>query len=64
MNIKIGNNNKIKNSVIGKSNIKNKEGETQKHPIITALATSFVIGFIFLFSFWKDVVSYIEHFFK
>lgn len=64
MKIKIGDKNKISNSIIGEqTNINsNSKNETffQKHPVITSLVTSFIIGFILLFSFWKNVIQYIE----
>ena len=69
MKIKIGDKNKIKGSIIGEQNNIGTETQKedrffQKHPVITALLTSFVIGFLLLFSFWKDVISYIENIFK
>ncbi|TKI46655.1 hypothetical protein [Lysinibacillus tabacifolii] len=69
MKIKIGDKNKIKSSIIGEQNnidfgTKKEEGFFQKHPVITALLTSFIIGFLLLFSFWKDVISFLENFFK
>lgn len=68
MKIKIGDKNKIKNSIIGKQNIVGKEAEKkggffQQHPILTALLTSFIISFLFLFSFWKDLITCIENIF-
>ncbi|EUJ34676.1 hypothetical protein [Brochothrix campestris] len=68
MKIKIGDKNKIKDSIIGKQNIvgneaKNNEGFFHKHPVLTALLTSFVIGFLLLFSFWDDVINFIENIF-
>lgn len=69
MKIKIGDKNKIKNSIIGKQNIvsneaKKKDGFFQQHSVLTALLTSFIVGFILLFSFWKDVIDYLEGFLK
>ncbi|ARB39999.1 hypothetical protein B5728_03860 [Mammaliicoccus sciuri] len=68
MNIKIGDKNKIKNSSIGEQvniNIPSKkESFFNSHPVLTALGTSFVIGFIFLFSFWSKIIKYIEHLFN
>ena len=61
MSVKIGNGNKIKNSIIAE-NVSGKEKDTffNRHPVICSLFISFVIGFLFLFSFWKDVVAFIE----
>lgn len=68
MKIKIGDKNKIKNSSIGKqvniSTPAKKESFFNSHPILTALGTSFVIGFIFLFSFWSKIIEYIESLFN
>jgi len=69
MKIKIGDKNKIKDSIIGKQNIvgkeaKKNEGFFHKHPVLTALLTSFIIGFLLLFSFWDDVINFIENIFR
>ncbi|MEC1180496.1 hypothetical protein P9B03_18690 [Metasolibacillus meyeri] len=69
MKIKIGNKNKIKDSIIGEQNnigteIRKEGGFFQRHPVITALLTSFIIGFLLLFSFWKDVINFIENIFR
>lgn len=69
MKIKIGDKNKIKDSIIGKQNIigneaKKKDGFFQQHPVLTALLTSFIIGFLLLFSFWDDVINFIENIFR
>jgi len=69
MSINIGDKNKIKNSSIGhkygSSNHHDKELDKKKsfaneHPILVSLIT----GFIFLFSFWKDIINWIENLFK
>jgi len=67
--IRIGNNNKISKSNIGHHSNKNdgkikKEGFATSHPILTGVITSIVVGFFFLFSFWKDLVAIIEGLFK
>lgn len=69
MKIKIGDKNKINGSIIGEQNnigieTKKKGSFFQNHPVITALLTSFVIGFLLLFSFWKDVINFIENIFR
>lgn len=68
MSIKIGDNNKIKNSSIGNQYNFN-EGEKKKsfaerHPIIVSFVVSLIAGFILLLSFWKDVVNWIEGMFR
>ncbi len=57
MSIKIGNNN-----TIVKSKITEKNGDSSNglKSIVIAVSVSFVVGFIFLFGFWEDVVSWIE----
>lgn len=32
----------------------------EKHPVVCSLIISFIVGFVFLFSFWKDIVNAIE----
>lgn len=32
----------------------------EKHPVVCSLVISFIVGFILLFSFWKDIVNAIE----
>jgi len=71
MKIKIGNNNKINKSNIGHQMQpdKNKKDDSkksfiEKHPVLISASVSFAIGFILLFSFWKDVVNWLEAIFK
>lgn len=67
MGIQIGDNNKIKNTVIAdngtvESNpIKKKFYE--RHPVLISVIVSFTIGFILLFSFWHDIIAWIESLF-
>jgi len=68
MKIKIGNKNKIKNSHIGhhinSDNLpKTKETFFERHPIIISFIISFLVGFILLFSFWDNIVMWIENIF-
>lgn len=67
MGIRIGNNNKIKNSVIAeKSTItekKEKQNFFQKHPIISGVIVSVLAGVILMFSFWQDFIKFIEKLF-
>lgn len=67
MNIKIGDKNKIKNSYIGHQKInsanRDKKSFIERHPIIISLIISFIVGFVLLFSFWDNVVKWIEKIF-
>ncbi|WP_043890866.1 MULTISPECIES: hypothetical protein [unclassified Paenibacillus] len=73
MNIKIGDNNKIKNSSIGHQvklntdeNNKNDHKPNsfaQRHPILMSIIISISVGFILLFSFWKNIINFIESLF-
>lgn len=69
MSIKIGDKNKIKNSVIGHqfgSNNENirvpeaKKTYAEKHPILISSLVSLIVGFILLFSFWKTIIDWLE----
>ncbi|ACK98094.1 hypothetical protein CN498_20710 [Bacillus thuringiensis] len=67
MSIKIGDKNKIKNSNIGHQYNapppnKNKTF-VERHPILISFLVSLVVGFILLFSFWKDIIDWIEKLF-
>jgi len=75
MDIKIGNNNKINNSSIGQQvNLKADESEngdkepnsksfSQRHPILLSVIVSIGCGFVLLFSFWKNIINFIESLF-
>ncbi len=69
MGINIGDKNKINKSSIGhqyNSNSGNnkspekKKSFAEKHPVIVSFLVSLVVGFILLFSFWKNIVDWIE----
>lgn len=69
MSIKIGNGNTIKNSTIAeKIEEKTEEKETEvtkgsfyiRHPVLCSILISFGVGFVLLFSYWKDIISFIE----
>lgn len=73
MSIKIGNNNKIIDSNIC-DNIKidsstkdiksnSKKNFYEEHPIICGLLISLAAGFILLFSFWNNIIDWIERWF-
>lgn len=67
-NLIIGSNNKITNSSIAVNierdgtNEKNgrRKSFAEKHPVLISVLVSFVVGFILLFSFWKQIVTWIE----
>ena len=66
MKIRIGDNNKIKNSKIGiYTNSKDNSGKSlmTKHPLFTSTIISFIVGFILLFSFWDKLVHWVENLF-
>lgn len=67
MSINIGDKNKIKNSNIINDSItiekKEKQTFSKKHPIIVTLILTFMVGFIFLFSFWNKIILFIENLF-
>lgn len=65
--IRIGDHNKISNTNIsgGKGNQKennkaSKKKFSEKHPILISVIFSLITGFILLFSFWQDIVNWIE----
>ena len=65
----IGDGNNIKNSIIANGKDKNpkKESFITKHPVVFAvligIATGLISGFILLFPFWKNIISWIEEVF-
>ena len=64
MSINIGNNNKIKSSIISENSSitaeKTKQSFTQKHPVIIGIFIAVIAGFILSFSFWENIKSFIE----
>ena len=63
--IHIGNGNKFKNVTVGHS--KNKDSEegkrkniVERHPIITSVVISIVTGLVLMFSFWENIIQWIE----
>ena len=64
MGIKISDNNKINKSTIAetvKGNIEpQKKSWYEKHPVIGGIIISVVAGVILLFSFWNDIVQFVE----
>ena len=65
--LNIGDNNKIQNTTIGDNvtfnNSGKKERFNERHPYITGVAISVIAGFILLFSFWNQIVQFIEGWF-
>lgn len=65
MRIKIGDDNKIQNSMIAekidttKDTIK-KKTFFDKHPVICGFLISLVAGIVLLFSFWEKLISFLE----
>ncbi|EJT6154770.1 hypothetical protein ABE450_000543 [Clostridium perfringens] len=65
MSIKIGDNNKIKNSsIIDNSNSTsdntNKESFANRHPILIGIICSIIASIIMMFSFWDKVSDFIK----
>lgn len=64
MSVNIGNNNKIKNSTIAEQINSNQKPEKKcfydKHPVICGFLISLVAGVVVLFSFWTDIVKWLE----
>ena len=67
MSVNIGDNNKIQNTTIGDNVTFNNSGKrerfNERHPYITGVAISVIAGFILLFSFWNQIVQFIEGWF-
>lgn len=65
MGIKIGDDNKIQNSMIAekidttKDTIK-KKTFFDKHPVICGFLISLVAGIVLLFSFWEKLIRFLE----
>jgi len=69
VSIRIGDNNKIKNSSIGhqssSSGVNNEKKKFhEKHPALFSIFVSVVAGIILLFSFWETFIIWIESLFK
>ena len=65
MSINIGNGNKINNSTIaekidGNEGLQKRKNFFDRHPVICSLLISLLAGFILLFHFWQDIVTWIE----
>lgn len=63
--INIGDNNKISKSQISyKTHTESsKKNFVEKHPILISIITGIITGFILLFSFWENIVTWIEGWF-
>lgn len=72
MSIRIGDKNKIKNSYIGDhyslnggdKDFRKKKKFHAGHPVLFSLLTSILGGIILLFSFWENLIKWIENLFK
>lgn len=62
MGIFVGENNKIKNSTIAEriNNEIPKKNFIERHSVMVSIITSFIVGFVLLFSFWHDIISWVE----
>ena len=61
MGIIIGDNNVINNSTINEEKMQpTKKNWAERHPVIISALISFVVGFLLLFSFWEDLIMYLE----
>lgn len=61
--VTIGNNNQITNTSIHGSSKSSKVGKQPfavKHPILVSAIISLIVGFILLFSFWKNIINCVE----
>lgn len=69
MSIHIGNNNKISKStfISNSNNINQKDDKKnffEKHPLVLAVAGGVFASTIMLFSFWENIIKFIEGIFK
>lgn len=69
MSIHIGNNNKISQStfVSNLENINKKEDKKnffEKHPLLLAITGGVIVSTLMLFSFWENIIKFIESIFK
>ena len=68
MSIKIGNNNKISNSIISENstvdNNELKKNFFQKHQILSGILIAVVAGFILMLPFWDKIIVFIEELFS
>lgn len=65
--ITIGDNNRIKNSTISISrstSSQEKKNFFKDHPIVCGVIISVIAAFIMMFSFWKQIVAFIERLFS
>jgi len=65
MGIKIGDDNKIHNSMIAENiemtkDATKKKSFFEKHPIICGFLISLAAGIVLLFSFWEKLISFLE----
>lgn len=65
--VRIGDNNNISNTnIVGgtgnqqENNTSSKKKFSEKHPIFTSVIVGLITGVVLLFSFWQDIVNWIE----
>lgn len=65
--VRIGDHNKIKKSIIAgrmqsqpNDNTSTKKKFSERHPILLSIIVGLATGFLLLFSFWQDIVNWIE----
>lgn len=64
--VQIGDGNIIKNSTIGNSIQNQKEDQPsffKNHPLFTGIVTAVIAGAVLMFSFWQDIIKWIEELF-
>lgn len=68
MSIKIGNNNKISNSIISeRSTIDNNDSKKnffQRHQLLSGIIIAVVAGLILMLPFWDKIIVFLEGFFS
>lgn len=65
MSIKIGDNNRIKNTTIAENsslqNASEKSNWMQKHPIISGLVVAIIAGAVMMLKFWGPVINFLNN---
>lgn len=61
MGIIIGDNNNINNSLVNDGKMQKEDRNWgERHPIIISALISFIVGFLLLFNFWKEIILFLE----
>jgi len=65
MSIKIGDNNRIKNTTITENSsiqtTSEKSNWMQRHPVLSGIIATVIAGVILLLNFWKPVIDFINN---